>query len=163
MAIIKPNNNTLSSITALPTGLGGKILQVTYNRQSTQFSTSSGSFTDSGIVTSAITPSSSSNKILIHFSGNFNMRGNAGNFFATLYRSIGGSDTELVGDRGLITSDGQASTAHVRPHSLVFLDSPNTTSAVTYKLYARIEISGTIHIAYDSGTSHQFLAMEVSG
>ncbi len=28
MAIIKPNNNTLSAITALPTGLGGKVLQV---------------------------------------------------------------------------------------------------------------------------------------
>ena len=176
MAITRlgPNQsvNLASNVTGtLPTANGGtgatsftagKILQVTYNRQSTQFSTTSGSFQDTGIVTTALTPSSSSNKVLIHFSGNFNMRDSAGNFFATLYRSIGGSDTQLVGGRGLITSDGQASTSYVRPHSLVYLDSPNTTSAVTYKLYAKIEVNGTIHIAYDSGTSHQFLAMEVS-
>ena len=31
MAIVKVNNNTLSSVTALPTGLGGKILQVIQN------------------------------------------------------------------------------------------------------------------------------------
>ena len=139
----------------------GKILQVTYNRQSTQFSTSASSYTDTGIVTTALTPASTSNKVLIHFSGNFNMRVATGNFFATLYRSIGGSDQQLVGGRGLISSDGQASLSYVRPHSLVFLVSPNTTSAVTYKLYAQVEISGTIHIAYDSGISHQFLAMEV--
>ena len=28
MAILRANNNTLSSVTALPTGLGGKVLQV---------------------------------------------------------------------------------------------------------------------------------------
>ena len=28
MAIIKPNNNTISAITSLPAGVGGKVLQV---------------------------------------------------------------------------------------------------------------------------------------
>jgi hypothetical protein len=35
MAIIKPNNNTLSSITALPAGLGGKVLQVVQSTNNT--------------------------------------------------------------------------------------------------------------------------------
>jgi hypothetical protein len=35
MAIIKPNNNTLSSITALPTGVGGKVLQVVQSTNKT--------------------------------------------------------------------------------------------------------------------------------
>ena len=141
----------------------GKVLQVTYNRQNTQFNTTNGSYTDTGIVSTALTPASTSNKVLIHFTGHFNMRDQSGNFFATLYRSIGGSDTQLVGGRGLISSDGQASQSHVRPHSCVYLDSPNTTSAVTYKLYAQVEVNGTIHIAYDSGNSHQFLTMEIEG
>ena len=28
MSIVKPNNNTLSAITSLPSGVGGKVLQV---------------------------------------------------------------------------------------------------------------------------------------
>ena len=64
MAIIKPNNNTLSAITALPTGLGGKVLQVINATSTTEVVESGSSFTDTGL-SAAITPSSSSNKILI--------------------------------------------------------------------------------------------------
>ena len=39
MAIIKPNNNTISAITALPTGLGGKVLQVVQDTLTSAFET----------------------------------------------------------------------------------------------------------------------------
>ncbi len=65
MAIIKPNNNTLSSITALPTGLGGKVLQVVQTFKSDAFSSTSNGFFDISGLSVAITPSSSSNKILV--------------------------------------------------------------------------------------------------
>ena len=64
MAIIKPNNNTLSAITALPTGLGGKILQIVQGTTSTQHDNSSTTPADIGL-TVDITPASSSNKVLV--------------------------------------------------------------------------------------------------
>ena len=65
MAIIKANNQTLSGITSLPTGLGGKVLQVIQTFKSDAFSSTSDGFFDISGLSIAITPSSSSNKILI--------------------------------------------------------------------------------------------------
>ena len=68
MAIVKPNNNTLSAITAagLPTGT---VLQVVQAETGTTFSTTSTSFVDVTGLVKSITPSSASNKVLvlIHF------------------------------------------------------------------------------------------------
>ena len=70
MAIIKPNNNTISAITALPASITtGKVLQVVYSQNNYQKSSSSTSYQDmesaSGTVwETAITPSSTSSKIL---------------------------------------------------------------------------------------------------
>ena len=162
MALTKINNNTLSAVTTLPFGTG-KIGQVSHNRQSLTFSTTSGSFVDTGHVSTALTPAATSSKMSVFFSGNFNKRDTTGNFFVTCYRVIGGSATQLVGGRGLITSDGQASLGHLMQYSWNIVDSPSTTSAVTYKAYAMVEGgSGTVHMAYDSGcTSGEFVVMEV--
>ena len=83
MALTKINNNTLSAVTTLPFGTG-KIGQVSHNRQSLTFSTTSGSFVDTGHVSTALTPAATSSKMAIFFSGNFNKRGTTGNFFCYL-------------------------------------------------------------------------------
>ena len=142
---------------------GGKIGQVSYNRQSLTFSTTSASFVDSGHVSTAITPAATSSKMAVFFSGNFNKRGTAGNFMVTCYRVIGGTAQQLVGGRGLISSDGQASASHLMQYGWNIVDSPNTTSAVTYKAYIMTEGgNGTIHMSYDSGTtSGAFVVMEI--
>ena len=57
MAIIKPNNNTISAITALPAGVGGKVLQVVTATDGTALSSSSTSYIDTGL-SASITPSS---------------------------------------------------------------------------------------------------------
>ena len=66
MAILRANNNTLSSVTALPTGLGGKILQVIQNFDA-QYATYSNTSPDAQatVLSQAITPSATSSKILI--------------------------------------------------------------------------------------------------
>ena len=63
MAIITLNNNSLSSVTSLPAGVGGKVLQVVQGSTTTavQHATSYG---DTNL-SASITPSSSSNKVLI--------------------------------------------------------------------------------------------------
>ena len=50
MAIIKPNNNTISAITALPAAIPtGKVLQVVYASTTTEKVVSSATFVDSGL------------------------------------------------------------------------------------------------------------------
>ena len=65
MAIIKPNNNTISAITALPTGLGGKVLQVVTDEMSSNVSTNSDSYSDISGLSVSITPSATSSKIYV--------------------------------------------------------------------------------------------------
>ena len=85
MAIIEPNNNTISAITALPTGLGGKVLQVVSTVRSTEITTSSTSYVTTNC-TASITPSSSSNKILIQISGGGRQNDDGGTAKYTVYR-----------------------------------------------------------------------------
>ena len=62
MAIIKPNNNTISAITALPAAITtGKIVQAAYAVSTSEVTTSSGA-----VITSlSFTPTSSSNKVIL--------------------------------------------------------------------------------------------------
>jgi hypothetical protein len=67
MAIIKPNNNTISAITALPAAITtGKVLQVVTATDDTERTTTSTSFvTASNTLSVAITPSATSSKVFV--------------------------------------------------------------------------------------------------
>ena len=66
MAIITLNNNSLSSVTALPAGVGGKVLQVSSQvRNTSQQTIATTTYTDLTSLSIAITPSSTSSKILL--------------------------------------------------------------------------------------------------
>ena len=87
MAIIKPNNNTLSAITALPTGLGGKVLQVVTATDTTNRTTSSTSFvTGSNTLSVNITPASTSNKVFVQVSSGGDSNTNSSTSHNTIYR-----------------------------------------------------------------------------
>jgi hypothetical protein len=64
MAIITLNNNSLSSVTELPAGVGGKVLQVVMGSTGTTVTNNTNDWLDTGLSVT-ITPSSSSNKIYI--------------------------------------------------------------------------------------------------
>ena len=67
MALIRLNNQSISSVTALPSGVGGKVLQVQQGHKSSSTAIgafSAGTFADTGLSVN-ITPTSASNKILI--------------------------------------------------------------------------------------------------
>ena len=96
-----------------------------------------------------ITPSSSSNKILFHVSfGAVTSSTNAINF-----RLVRNSTTIGVGDasgtrpQATFRCFREGDTNHVKTApSFTFLDSPNTTSAVTYKIQWQGEGTPTIYI-----------------
>ena len=133
---------------SFPNGGVGKILQVKQTVKTSFFSTTTtGSVVDVTGVSVTITPSSSSNKILVSCFGEY---GNGNNdSFASLFlaRTIGSGSVNgdiAIGDsRGSTTratmnatlrSGGGLSHNVSRSFGCQFLDSPNTTNAVIYKL-----------------------------
>ena len=82
MAIIKPNNNTISAITALPAAIStGKVLQVVSTSAANDLVTTSTSFVDINLSLN-ITPSSASNKIFVMYNGNNETNGTNGSRLA---------------------------------------------------------------------------------
>ena len=141
MSIVKPNNNTLSAITSLPSGVGGKVLQIVSGTDDTTRSTTSTSFvTASNTCTCAITPASSSSKVLLMF--NTDIYAPTDDSAITIYR-----DSTNLG-HAQFGFDYCHANASIRDSTIIHLDSPNTTSQVTYQIYIRkVSGGGSITIA----------------
>ena len=121
---------------------GGKILQVQSAFKSDTASTTSTSDVAITGLSLTLTPSATSSKVLVMFDvGTMGNNYNAHMFF-TAYRDIGGGGYNAIGlgTGGSSYNYGAGSYAangmyHTVGHN--FLDSPNTTSQITYKLYFR--------------------------
>jgi hypothetical protein len=124
------------------------ILQVVQTTTNTNTSTSSSTYVTTGLAR-AITPSSTSNKVLI--TATFPTDGGQGAF--TIYRGA----TPLACDTFWAKATGASSTT-----SITFLDSPATTSSTTYTLYFKAT-SGTIFFIGSSAYYGSLTLMEVAG
>jgi hypothetical protein len=161
MAIIKPNNNTLSSITALPAAIStGKVLQVVYGTLGSQVNTTSTSDSDTGL-NANITPSSTSNKILVQVSHNGVLKYTGASALGVKIKlfkdsteldvlSVEAAWSNVSGyqDVGAVTCD--------------YLDSPNTTSQINYKTtIAAANTSGTNAAIGSAGSLSTIVLMEI--
>jgi hypothetical protein len=137
MALITLGAN---AITALPSGVGGKVLQVVTATTTTNTSTTSTSFVTTAL-SASITPSSDSNKILIQILGGsfYNVTAGYG-CIATIFRDT----TETSGQSYGIGNTWSATARIQVPATLGIYDSPSTTSSITYSLRIKSEsASGT--------------------
>jgi hypothetical protein len=139
MALTKINNNTLSAITTLPAAIPtGKVLQVV----NSAISTTNG-FAHNTIVSMAsvsITPSSTSSKIYITTRGvvqGYDYNGGDSNLYLNYY--IYRDSTEIL-NQSIRTADANTNNfmANTTNTSTSFLDSPNTTSAISYSIRAKV-------------------------
>ena len=126
---------------------GGRILQVKQTVKLDTFTTTSTSDVDVTGLSVAITPSSSSNKILVTVSIALGQQ--SANFtYAILKRGstqIGEADGANNRLRPtLMQYDGNEGV--VRTTTFNFLDTPNTTSATTYKIAMRCATAGTSYV-----------------
>ncbi len=138
--------NQLSGMTtaSLPTG---SVLQVVSASLQDDTSTTSGSFVSSGL-TATITPSSTSNKILVTMSAALEST-SAGNATATIFRGTV-SGTNLGGN---LYGYGYFKVGTSGNICASELDSPSTTSAQTYTVGIRNDASGNTSICNGSGTN----------
>jgi len=145
---------------ALSWGNAGKILQVVSTTYTTQTSTTSTTYVNSGLQL-AITPSSSANKVLALSTF---IIGNGSSYwnFVTLFRdstnlaaALNAGQPQLAGAYNISASD-----YHVTA-SINYLDSPATTSAVTYSVRLRSGTGSTVRLITD-GIPASLILMEVA-
>ena len=145
MAIIKPNNNTISAITALPASITtGKVLQVVQTVKTTTFTVSGTSdFTDVTGMSVNITPSSTSSKILVDYTTFIGCSNDSRVHIALVrgstYLFVGTSAGSRTASSGFFYTQTDVA-GQIRNVSGTFLDAPSSTSQQTYKI--RIYTSG---------------------
>tara|TARA_Y100001937_G_scaffold25857_1_gene37131 strand:- start:20 stop:538 length:519 start_codon:yes stop_codon:yes gene_type:complete len=158
----------------LPSGSSGGVIQVKSTTKTDTDSFTSTSFTDVTGLSVSITPTRSDSKILIFVS----IHGVGNSSTQAYFRFMRDSTAICVGDaagsrvQATLGSLYHDQSNDINCASQTFLDSPSTTSAVTYKVQCRTQGSGTIHVnrsdtdANDT-TSGRFTSsitvMEVSG
>jgi hypothetical protein len=120
----------------LATGVGGKVLQVVTATDSTNRTTTSTSFvTGSNTLSVSITPSSASNKIFVSVSSSIVNGSGDGFVFATIYR---GATNLGEATNGMASVNSVTGVTAIRaPLCMTILDSPSSTSALTYQVYFR--------------------------
>ena len=130
--------NAVSSA-KLASGAGGKLLQVVHVNSNTHQTSTSTSFVDLSGISASITPSSSSNKILIMCNLAIS-KANDESFLGRVVR-----DGSAISGAGGVRMSGATSQEEgiwlnvrttiydISPFTVIYLDSPSTTSAITYK------------------------------
>lgn len=145
----------------------GSVLQVVQGRSTTNTSINSTSYADTNL-SASITPSSSSNKILIFATQeNYHRVDNSIGFNAQ-YRILRDATvietfTNMEYHRNGLGSFGNS--LHRSRHPMYYLDSPSTTSAITYKTQA--SMSGLADnaelVVNEGGSPGIMILMEIAG
>ena len=173
MAIIKLNSLSAPANTF---GGGGKILQVVQTEKTDTFSMSGTTFTDVTGLSVAITPSSTSSKILIVGSVLIGAQTNFG--FIRMLRdstviNVGAAASNRPLVNGTFSYTATDNIWELTNNAINYVDSPSTTSQVTYTIQIRGGTSGAAYVNrthndrdtanyYPRGSS-SLIAMEISG
>ena len=154
-------NNTNFN-TSLPSG---HVIQVveTFDDNVTSITSSAGSFTATGF-SASITPTSASSKILVQVSTTFYVDNDDNTAGVTVYRNgsvdLGGGTPN--GLKPVYFYAGGGANDNQVPINMHHLDSPATTSSVTYEVYYISDKSGNRLNGIRSGRQ-SFVLTEISG
>jgi hypothetical protein len=141
----------------------GEIIQVVQATDSTVRTTTSTSFvTGSNTLSVSITPSSASNKIYIMVHSTIKTDTVGVSFESTIFRGA----TNLAPSSGSFSGQYSNTAFMNMPMAFNYLDSPSSTSSLTYQVYFRVTGVGTGYLNADwgSGTlTASITAFEVKG
>ncbi len=149
MGLIRLNNQSLTAVSALPaaipTGSVLQVLQTSVNSMVSAAPAGESTFNDIAGMSVSITPASASNKILVSYTINLGRSAAQQNNAIKLLRD----STEIVGTGATKNVSGfhrLYSTPEIGAVSLQYLDSPSSTSALTYKLQWASGGSGYLYL-----------------
>jgi len=173
--VITTDDIAASAVTSakLAAGAGGKLLQVVQTVKSDTFSTStSGSNTFVSItgLSASITPSSASNKILIQVELGGSGLGTATTLCSFKVQRASADISGMLGNAR--TNFFQATAGNIRAVAdanggfrlnMTYLDSPSSTSSLTYQVLGQAESSGfCINRTINDSASTNFSATQIS-
>ena len=149
---------------AAPAG-GGKVLQVVQATYSTSTTIASTTYTDTGL-SASITPSSASSKILVLVNQAAYAQRGASNTAAVGMRILRNSTDvfTLLSPQAIFLAVGGSSEVYIGGvTAMTYLDSPATTSSVTYKTQGKTETTAQsgAFIAQNSGLTSVITLMEI--
>ncbi len=139
-------------------GIGSNVVQTV---KTDTFTTTSTSFTGVTGLAVSITPTSATSKVLViaqvaaGLSDRMMLRLSGGNTSA--YKGDGGTSTAygVMGNNGTAAGDGYNPATGMIGYTMVYLDSPATTSSTTYEVEITQVGLGTVHVNRDhSGNRH---------
>lgn len=166
MAITRLNNNSITSITALPSAITtGKVLQVVQAQDTSQTAITTTTYTDTGL-SATITPSSTSSKILVMWNNQGKVNTGSSNNIIGFIQTLRG--TTAIGGDAKFRHDGVVGETGYTL-SYAYTDSPATTSAITYKTQGKLGTAGdgrTFHDSISDGGMNPatwMVLMEIAG
>jgi hypothetical protein len=141
----------------------GSVLQVVSSNYSVDTSTTSNTvFSDTGI-TATITPTSASSKILILISNPAYVTSSAASSGGQFQLLRGATVIYGTSANSLyITATGATAVAVNSQQGINYLDSPNTTSATTYKLQQQSYFSGRTIGSQVNGATSSIMLLEIA-
>jgi hypothetical protein len=142
----------------------GKVLQVVQADSSTSTSVTSTTFTDTTL-TASITPSSTNSKVLILVSQNTQIYRSLANAFgkirimrdSTSVFDMTGSNDRAFGWENTFNSYNE----HLWTIAMNYLDSPASTSAITYKTQGAVNTAGPTVVFQNSSAKSTITLMEI--
>ena len=153
------------------TSATGKILQVVHTKKTDAFTTTSQTYVD--LMTATITPSASSNKVLIRYGVNGGTGGDVNHPYVTIFRDstdIGQADAASNRSRASSVINTQEQATHFYGNEV--LDSPSSTNAIVYRIKVRTSNTATAFfnrssrdtdlVAFDGRTTSFVTLMEIA-
>ena len=154
---IPSGNITTASLAAAATG---RVLQVITGTSDSNTDTNSTSFVASSL-TANITPSATSSKIFVSVCSDVDSQATGVQVFATIYR-----DSTNLANLGSTYNFGNAfglDSRIITPISMTTLDSPSSTSQLTYKAYVRSGSGSTTVKFNNQDIEGTIVLMEIAG
>ena len=151
------------SITAadLASGVGGKVLQVVHDGQSSELNLTTSTWTDTG-TSVTISPSSTSSKILISACIPFRLIAASG-YMRGSFRVLRGSTVVWNSfDYGELHQIRNANNECNDVGNILWVDSPSTTSSTTYKVQCYLHTGDTFRI-YKNTYGNRMVLQEIAG
>ncbi len=142
-------------------GSFGKVLQVIYGTTNTQVQHGQTSYIDTGL-NASITPSATSSKVLILVSQNIVVKTDTSSE-RPVYWNIVRDSTQLVYAGSEVDTNTTNQFRGDVFNGLNFLDSPNTTSATTYKTQFKLTAQQADIYAQNNSTNSTIILMEIAG
>ena len=141
----------------------GKVLQVIYGTTNTQVSHGQTSYIDTGL-NASITPSATSSKVLILVSQNIVVKTDTSSERPVYWNIVRGSNpsTQLVYSGSEVDTNTSNQFMSDVFNGLSFLDSPNTTSATTYKTQFKLAGQQADIYAQRNSTNSTIILMEIA-